>query len=87
MKIAGLCTPHSLFFFPKKKRECAVHGGREKKTFFYGGRRARLRRGGQVRMILPAAGCGRGLGGRRMVCPSLSAGAALARRVAAFIDG
>jgi len=36
MKIVGLCTPHSLFFSPEKKRECAVHGGREKKTFLRG---------------------------------------------------
>ncbi len=37
MKIAGLCTPQSLFFCPQKKRECAVHGGREKKTGNDGG--------------------------------------------------
>ncbi len=31
--------PHSLFFFQKKKRECAVHGGREKKKYVPAGGR------------------------------------------------
>ena len=50
MMMAWQCTPHSLFC---EKRECAVHGGREKTG-------ARRSTDCLLRMSLPAAWCGWG---------------------------
>ncbi len=83
----GLRPLHSFLLSPQNLRFCGGPGflPAEKERM----RRARWKRekdggcitgtrlgcGVHVRMSPPAAGCGRGLGGRRMDCPSLSAGA------------
>ena len=52
------CTPHFLFLVAPKRENgpCTVQ---KRKSAFYGGRGARLELGGQVRISLPAAWCGR----------------------------